>query len=432
MIGLLALICLTNGECVHLEFGRPLDPPLSRPERMRRILADYFHYRDDLWTLGSDAIRTESRRALESGAGQFSEVIPAAKALGSLGRPFEVKLVQGLLRNPSAEVQLAAIQSLGQTGDPTSIPLIRPFLSRPDRTFRREAIVAFGKFADPSLLSEMEAAAGRDREYLQLVENGRRRIAAIQAQDPRALIRALIETDEYEDLMASFIDVRDPLGELLMDRRNSPLSRSRALRLLGLAAARKPAPLMTSILQNPDEPLEVRVQAAFALGRCRFRPSVKPLLAALELGDRTMEVTAIVALGEIGQSIALEPLLDKWDVRDGALREHLRLAARRVCPLNGSQILKEILDRNGSADGARIYFIDENLALFRGYNDSLVGAELRSRQMEARYDAVLMLSLFGGPADIGRMRTLSAEDNDLSVRELAAQGVRRLVRLRSQ
>jgi hypothetical protein len=227
--------------------------------------------------------------------------------------------------------------------------------------------------------------------------------------------------------MASFIDVRDPLADLVMDRRNSPLSRSRALRLLGFAAARKSAPLMTSILSNLEEPLEVRVQAAYGIGRCRFRPAVQPLIDALDRPEPPLQDTAVVALGEIGQSAALEPLLAKWDVRDGALRERLRLAARRVCPLPGTDILQELLGRNQSAAGAKIYFIDESLALLGGYRDELVGAQLRSRQPEARRDAILLLSLFGSAADIGRLRTLSTEDADPNVRELAARGMRRLI-----
>ena len=240
------------------------------------------------------------------------------------------------IRDRDIQVRLAAIRSLGQMAKFVSIPLIEPYLESSGRRERREAIIALGKFAKPELIPRIEAVAGSDPELVKLVSEAKARIAAtlegLKTENYRALVDALIETDEYEDLLAYILVVWRPLQETFVDNARSPRSRERAARLLGAARVRKAGPHMRKILADPNQPLAFRLRAAYGIGMTRTRSGIHQLTELLSSSDRGFRAIAILALARLGDHRAMQPLLAQWDADGGSFRRELRLALWRVAP----------------------------------------------------------------------------------------------------
>jgi len=340
-----------------------------------------------------------------------------------------VPSIQAHIHHSSAQVRRAVIRSLGQTADASSIPLIEPFLSDPDRAFRREAIIALGKFGDPAVLPRIESAAGGDAELLRLVDEAHRRIDAIRKGTPEALVDALIETAEYEDLMANFIAVREVLQKMVADRLGSDLAREHATRLLSLRRTRTASPFFRLRLLPGNDVREVRLECIRGLGRTRFRSAVPQLIAELDSPDPEIQEAAVIALGEIGHPAAFQPLINLWPRGNHALLSYIRTALRRICPSPGESVLAQLLGAGSQPEGFDLYCIDDEFELTAGLPRETLHAELESADKGARRDATLLLAVFGSAADRSAMLDRSLLDLDPEIRDLASRALQRFTNL---
>lgn len=71
---------------------------------------------------------------------QFSIV----SALGELGEPRAMDLLQSALQSDQTLIQTAAVGSLGELGNPEAVPLLKPFVSHPDWQLRYRLAQALG------------------------------------------------------------------------------------------------------------------------------------------------------------------------------------------------------------------------------------------------------------------------------------------------
>ncbi|MEJ7714129.1 MAG: HEAT repeat domain-containing protein [Pyrinomonadaceae bacterium] len=309
------------------------------------------------------------------------------------------------------------------------MPRLEPFPGRPGSGFRRAAIVGLGKSIEPSVLPGLRPRRAGTPSPQALVAQARRKIAAIQARDLRAYVNAIIESDEYYDLIRMLEVAWEHVAEIMVDRERSPVVRRRAVRLLYLARVPMAKEPLTKIVAGEDELLEVRLQAVVGVGRCRAQEAVEPLIKLLDNPDASLRDAAITSLGQIGKPRALDPLLSKWDARGGALRGMTLLAIRRLCAKSGTVLLTDLLEQNGELVSHGIYFIDDSLALTREYRNDYVNAELKSPEAEARRDAALLLAFFGKRSDAGKLALMGKIDPDATNREIALKGYSKLLKL---
>ena len=109
----------------------------------------------------------------------------------------------------------------------------------------------------------------------------------------------------------------------------------------------------------------------------------------------------------------------KWDARDGTLRDRIRLAARRLCAVSGTEVLSGLLRQNQELSAEAIYCIGDGLDLSRSYRADLVHAKLNSPSIEGRRDAALLMAFFGTRADAQKLWNMADTDEDEANREIA-------------
>jgi HEAT repeat protein len=427
---LLALIRFADGELTCLDFGQPIEPRLTVEEHVRHILADFETRRVELIDIGFQDAVAALIEILKTAGDDLTSLLPPVKALGYLGRPQGAPAVTAHIGHADRAVRLAVIRSLGQMGKFESIPVIEPFLRSPDRRERREAIMALGKFAKPEVVAEMESAAGQDAEFRRLVEEARRRVDAtvhgIDTGDFAPFADALIDTDEYEDILALLMMCWPPVKQILGGHTRSFETRRRALFLLSCGAMSQAIPEMRTVLDDAGELLPMRLEAIYGLGRTRARSVVPQLIELMDSGETATRDTTIEALGRIGDARALEPLLRKWRAEEPGLRPQLRLAMSRLCATPGLAALLEPLRSYQPRAIADIYFIDDSLELFSGYRRDRIAPLFGSPLPAARRDALLLLATLGAKDDNETLQSSRDADSDPLNREIADLGIERL------
>jgi HEAT repeat protein len=417
---MLAILKLTKSDqLAYFEFGHPLEPTRDAEAHLRWVLADYDRRRDEQWSVPPPEGAAILDRPLSEAGDEPARLLPIIRALGWYGIPESSPDLWKYLLHPRDEIKLATIKSLGQQGLYDSIGRLWPLLDHPQREFRHAAFIALGKFGRREVILKLEEVAGRDPELRFPLAQARARIEAAAAEDWARLVEVVIGTNEYEDLVALMIFVWQPTAAILTDGRRPEVVRRRAARLLGLGRARRSMRSLLSVATSPTEPLALRVEAVIALGRLRTPKAVDDLIPLVRSREPSLQEAAIVALGQIGEPRALGTLLEHWDDRGGALRESLRLAARRLCSISGLELLTDLLRRRTPIQAGAVYIIDDRLNLHRAYRSGLVDAQLNHSQLETRRDALLLLGVYGGRSDADNVEKLLRRETDESMRELA-------------
>ena len=421
---LLVVIVLATGELASFELGPPLEPEFTPDARVQFILADFDARTDLLWDTDPATASQALLDRLDRGSLNPTDLIHLIQALGIVGRPLGAPAVEKLLTNPDPAVRLASIRSLGQMAKFSSIPLIEPFLNDANPQVRRTALVALGKFGKPELIPKLEEAARRDPTLLPLAQEAKRRITAISSKNFPAFVDALIDTDEYMDLLPLLMFTWEPLVELLPQKDRGVRVRRRAVKLLGLGRMRKASPQLTAILADPLEPPELRLETVVALGRCRIRSSADLLIGLLNSPDQSFQDAALVSLGQLGVPQALGPLLKKWNDRGGALRERIRLALLRSSTA-GSDLLADLLANGSAFSYQRILLIDSSLSLTESFRVELVEPWMTNPSASVRRDAALLLAFLGRRSDAPKLERMRS-DPDPANREIGERALRRL------
>jgi len=412
------IIAVTAGQLACLDFGVPLEPR-SWEGRLTAILSDWDRRRDDLWEIPVSDSKPILRRWLREAGNDDPRLIPLMSALGWLAASEDPDLFRKRLSHPSEAVRLVAIRALGQTQDPDNAPSVEPFLDSKDARFRAAAISSLAKLWTRSGYPRLQAAAGNDPNLQRLAEQARRHIFAMATLNPAQIVDEAIETQEYEDLVPWISEVREPLKDLLKSRDRSAVARARAARILGLRHQEEVSWTLRTILGNTEEPIELRVEVAYALGRIRIRSAVDALIELLDSANPRMQEAAVFALGKIGEPRALRPLLAKWAVRGGALREDIRLAANRLCAANGAELLTGLLRANSDLTNEGIWFFEDRLEVHESYQERSIEPLAASSSPQARRDALLLRVFFGDKAEAAKAIVMARTDDEETNREIA-------------
>lgn len=196
------------------------------------------------------------------------------QALNNLGKQRIKAAVPAALFNLQPGQTLAignAITALGLIGDRTAVPAIIPFLKNPD--YRQAAATALGLLRDPRAVDPLLATltdtekAYRDAAILALRRIGEPAVPALMRE------------------------LRSP---------NVLLRRAAASGMIGIGSPAANQALAQALLNDPDE--EVRVEAALALGWKGNVAAVGPLVEAVSRPGQPWRVVdaAVKGLSEIG------------------------------------------------------------------------------------------------------------------------------------
>jgi HEAT repeat protein len=254
---------------------------------------------------GSDASRRESaeRRLAdlgESAAKPLADVLrakdvtadhraAAARLMVLIGPP-AVPSLTGLMKNPAADVRLAAARALGAIGDRTALgPLLDTAADR-DEAVRLAVIEGLGNLHQAPAVVVLAKTLQRDSS----VAVREAAAASLGRLGCRAVVEPLVEalSDPQVRVRQASAKALAATSELLVAGLRGELGRSKTRDALAAALA--------------DKDPAVRAAAVEGLGALRDQRAVGKLTPLLS--DPDLRLAAIRALGRIGGDEALEPL----------------------------------------------------------------------------------------------------------------------------
>jgi HEAT repeat protein len=297
--------------------------------RVVEAIAAVFSDRDMMATMGrADAISTAAAEALRKlGEPGFQALIrllhehfksefeglALVLALGKVADPRALEALTVALHSPVWEVNRAAAYALAKFGEVT-VPVLVAALESPNgwvAYHARGALSQFGATPLPSLL-----------ELFYTSETGGVRAEAVQAiaaiDDPHVpdiLRSALVDTNQEVRHVAvkELGKRRDPnVLEQLLDL-PVPAMGGQDL-AVGIISEYGPevAVLLLDVLQDRERSPETRARAAAVLAGLEIEDAVPPLISALREDDERVCRAAATSLGQLGDTQAIEPLLEAF------------------------------------------------------------------------------------------------------------------------
>jgi HEAT repeat protein len=219
-------------------------------------------------------------------------------------------LLLNVLKDPDPGQRQTAAQSLGKIGDPQAIPALVESLRDPDPGVRRQAAWALGMIGDgndavrlglinllfdPDLAVQETAAwaLGQTGDASTGLSILRTRLWQPQnTSDTKRLAAAALAGME----LRSSLDI---VHKLLQDRH--PVVRRWAVAALAEIASEEAVPTLSQSLQKDPDP-QVRVEAAFRLGKIGNAQARAALTAALKDPDENVRRIAGAALRDVVHS----------------------------------------------------------------------------------------------------------------------------------
>jgi HEAT repeat protein len=274
-----------------------------------------------------EAARPDAREREEMEANRH-----IADALGALGAPEAVKVLQLLTRSPDGFTQVAAIDALGRIGDPAAVDTlveiataeaVEPFTAR-------KALLALGRIGDARATAAVLRMLFEERPGVSFFPEAA--FAAVQIGAPMAPpLLAILEGSD--DVLAAWARERGVVQGALY---------AKSAQLLGDVGGAEAVPALVRKLAyqdaDPGLAMFVRIFAAESLGRMRAREAVRPLgdLVAREREPNARD-RYCDALARIGDAAALAPLraaaaTGGWDLREGPLTALSRLGGEGERP----------------------------------------------------------------------------------------------------
>lgn len=417
----LALYQLTDGRVFALDFGEPPMRELSVDEKLDMILTDVEAHRTALWQLnrGLAGVALAQRLGRTSaGPEQPSApevVIPLLKALGRVGAGGSVALAVRHLRHPDRGVQLAAIEALGRIGTELEEHELTPFLRSGVPELERAAVLALSHFPTEAGLPLVELAAAKRASLADVAGIYAEQLRIKRAQDPDAYVRAYLGYAHREDLVPQVPYLFEPLVRAAA----VPEHAHWVVYLWSAACDRLAARIMATMLSEPRAPIELRRLSARAMGRIGVRGAGSILIEQLQSSDPELQRNCVVALGLIGRSKALVPLLSTWPAQGGALHLDIRIATYRLALPGGPHQLLSLFE---AFEPLPRLFLVHGEEMVEGYHPVWIRAELASASQLARRDALLIFASYCPDDDVlETLGRIGRTDPDEPVRELAVR-----------
>lgn len=412
-------------------------------EEVIQIALDKKHESRDLAFATLDiGYRKEAIPALIQIAGDAEDEyrVRAIELLGKLQAQQAVEVLISLLGDKRKDVCKMAVYALGSIGDETSVePLLsvlsnfRHAKSKNDRSIRRSTIFALGGTKDSRAVTPLiEILNDKD------VDKHSRATAAyslgIIAHESslQPLIGVLLDKSEEDTVRVSaawsvrrFKDnsVVVPLLSVISDKDNNEELRRGAINsLVDLEAVSSFASVLRLALDS-SEAVSLRQYAVRALGEIGYSEAIEPLIAGCK-ADEEMRPSIIGALGAMKDTRALEPLVALLTNSDNNIRVWVVNALAELGSRRAIEPLRSLLYGD---DGQ----VDFNVlhALCRLGDQSqydLLIEMLQTASADERYTLIQHVGELGDPRSVNVLSVLLETEEDHDNRAELARALEKL------
>jgi cyclophilin family peptidyl-prolyl cis-trans isomerase/HEAT repeat protein len=294
--------------------------------------------------LGDTLAHIRRRAALAAGRAQVADAVGPLSAM--------------LATEPDPEVRQMAAFALGLIGSPTAADALTTALSSSDPLLQGRAAEALGtlghKAAAPAIAAMIKPhVSGGVLASLAPDDVGYPKEAAVEAV--RLGLYALVKLGAYDELAATLLDssgnVRSrwwPVAfafQRIGNARAAPvltallqgdgqITRAFAARGLGGLKHAPAAPMLSTVVMDPAQPLAVRVQAVRALAAIGDPGASAPLLKVVTAPkvDAALQMEAVIGLGQLRSGDAVDVLLELATAPWPTLRGAALVALARIDP----------------------------------------------------------------------------------------------------
>ncbi|TAG95825.1 MAG: HEAT repeat domain-containing protein [Oscillatoriales cyanobacterium] len=230
-----------------------------------------------------------------------------AETLAEIGEAATPVLLDGLANHPNPVVRRAAAKTLTLIADPTAVPhLIHALLNDRDTVVKGSSIGALARIGEPSVQALLDILASKDLPE-STIGHAAWALAFIGAGAKEYLYQAIAS--------------------------DSSVVRGAVVGAIAKVAQEEPKPELFEILVKSltDVDVDVRCEAAAALGNLAYKPAIPNLIELLDGGDGESRRAAALSLMKVGDRSAIEPL-------QAALAKESEVAIQGVIKLAISQI----------------------------------------------------------------------------------------------
>lgn len=230
-----------------------------------------------------------------------------AETLAEIGEAATPFLLDALANHANVVVRRAAAKTITLIADPIAVPnLIYSLLNDEDTVVKGSSVGALARIGEPSVKSLLEILASKDLPE-STIGHAAWALAFIGAQAKEYLYQAIAS--------------------------DSSVVRGAVVGAIAKVAQEEPKDELFEILVKSltDVDVDVRCEAAAALGNLAYKPAIPNLIELLDSGDGETRRAAALSLMKVGDRAAIEPL-------KAALAKESEAAIQGVIKLAISQI----------------------------------------------------------------------------------------------
>ncbi|XZN97238.1 MAG: HEAT repeat domain-containing protein [Microcoleus sp.] len=230
-----------------------------------------------------------------------------AETLAEIGEAATPVLLDGLANHANPVVRRAAAKTLTLIADPTAVPhLIHALLNDEDTVVKGSSIGALARIGEPSVQALLDILASKDLPE-STIGHAAWALAFIGAGAKEYLYQAIAS--------------------------DSSVVRGAVVGAIAKVAQEEPKAELFEILVKSltDVDVDVRCEAAAALGNLAYKPAIPNLIELLDTDDGETRRAAALSLMKVGDRSAIEPL-------QAALAKESEAAIQGVIKLAISQI----------------------------------------------------------------------------------------------
>ena len=236
-----------------------------------------------------------------------------AEALGKVGQPAIPFLVEALSHHSNEVVRRAAAKTLTLIADPVTIsPLLDAFLNDEDQVVRNSSVGALARIGEESVSPLLQILASPESDET-IKGHAAWALAFIGSKGKETIYQAY--NSDVEEVRTAVVGAISKIAE------EQPEARAFKLLLQSLS----------------DSSVNVRSEAAAALGNLAHAPAIPQLLALLSRQEPENRKSAALALMKIRDRTVLEPL-------QNALTQESDSRVKQVIQLAITQLDKQSVD----------------------------------------------------------------------------------------